>query len=234
MKRRPPADNSRRVRYIDGNSRFVITNKAGRTTQCESFQERKLVLLLERDPTVIDYISQPEPFVYTTGDGRQKTYTPDFRVIRSQLPDEICEVTLSERRLTSDVLRERELAAQEVCQANGWIYRVFTENVLPDDTETANLLAFYGARSVRCANSEIQDLAWSELADNEIHMSQLIERIVLKQSCDQGAVHLTLRHLIWHGVLEIDWHQLFYLTTSWTGKTLAPTAMVWRGGVSNG
>lgn len=230
MKRRPPADNSRRVRYIEGNSRFVITNKMGRTVQCESFQERKLALLLERDRTVVDYISQPEPLVYTTAGGRQKTYTPDFRVIRLQSPDEIFEVTLKERRLTRPALLDREAAARQICQTNGWIYRVFTETVLPDDTETANLLAFYSARSRRCANPEILDIALAELEDNSIHMTDLIERIVLKQPGGHGAVHLTLRHLIWHGILEIDWQQLFYLTTSWSGKTLAPTALLWRGG----
>jgi hypothetical protein len=68
MKRKPPVGNSRRVQYIDGNSRYVITNKAGKTVQCESFQERKLALLLERDHTVVDYTSQPDPFHYTTAD----------------------------------------------------------------------------------------------------------------------------------------------------------------------
>lgn len=233
MKSRPPADNSRRVRYIDGNSRFVITNKTGRTVQCESFQERKLALLLERDRTVIDYISQPDPLVYTTAGGRQRTYTPDFRVIRSQSPDEIYEVTLEERRLTRPTLRERETAAKELCHAKGWVYRVFTETVLPNDTETANLLAFYGARPERCANPEIRDITLAELADNSMHMTGLIERIVGKQSCNHGTVHLTLRHLIWYGILEIDWQQLFYLTTSWSGKTLSPTAFVWRGDGKN-
>lgn len=229
MKRRPPAENSRRVRYIDGNSRFVITNKTGRTVQCESFQERKLALLLERDRTVIDYISQPEPFVYTTANGRQKTYTPDFRVTRRGEPDEIYEVTLEERRLNRPALLEREAAARQICKANGWLYRVYTETVLPDDTETANLLAFYGARSGRCANPEIREIARTELTHNKLHMADLIDRIVRKQTCHHGAVHLMLRHLIWHGILEINWQWLFYLTTSWSGKTLAPTALVWRG-----
>lgn len=229
MKRRPPTENSRRVRYIDGNSRFVITNKTGKTVQCESFQERKLALLLERDQTVVDYISQPEPFVYTTAGGRQKTYTPDFRVMRFHAPDEIYEVTLEQRRLNRPTLREREAAARQICEDKGWLYRVFTETVLPDDTETANLLAFYGARSERCANLEIRDIALAELAHNSLHMTDLIERIVAKHSGNHGGVHLTLRHLIWYGILEIDWQQLFYLTTSWTGKTLAPTALVWRG-----
>jgi hypothetical protein len=56
-----------RLRFIselNKNIYSVITNKTGRTVQYESFYEFKLTLMLERDPTVLDYISQPETFEF--------------------------------------------------------------------------------------------------------------------------------------------------------------------------
>ncbi len=56
-----------RLRFISDqnkNIRGVITNKTGRTVQYGSFNEFKLTLILERDPTVLDYISQPETFEF--------------------------------------------------------------------------------------------------------------------------------------------------------------------------
>ena len=52
LKRKPPAGNIRRVAPISNNLRYAITSKADETVQCESFQERKLTLLFDRDPTI--------------------------------------------------------------------------------------------------------------------------------------------------------------------------------------
>jgi len=40
---------------IDNNLRYTVTSKADETVQCESFQERKLTLLFDRDPTIEAY-----------------------------------------------------------------------------------------------------------------------------------------------------------------------------------
>lgn len=60
MKRKPPAGNVRRVISLGNNFRGVTTNKRGHLVQFEAEQERKLILLLERDALVVDYVSQPE------------------------------------------------------------------------------------------------------------------------------------------------------------------------------
>jgi len=69
LKRKPPSGNVRRVAPIEKNLRYAITSKAGETIQCESFQERKLALLLDRDLTVQEYRSQPERFSFTDSFG---------------------------------------------------------------------------------------------------------------------------------------------------------------------
>ena len=58
MKRKPPTGNVRRAISLGNNFRGVTTNKQGHLVQFESEQERKLILLLERDPLVVDYVSQ--------------------------------------------------------------------------------------------------------------------------------------------------------------------------------
>jgi hypothetical protein len=58
-------------------------------------------------------------------------------------------------------------------------------------------------------------------------MENLIREVMVESQLPQGKVHIVLRHLIWHGVLVIDWQQLFYQTTAWTGKTLSASAYVW-------
>src|SRR6266705_3169755 len=55
LKRKPPTGNVRRVAPIGNNLRYAITSKADETVQCESFQERKLTLLFDRDPTIQEY-----------------------------------------------------------------------------------------------------------------------------------------------------------------------------------
>ena len=56
LKRRPPVGNARRVTAIGQNIRGVMTNKAGHVVQFESFLERSLLLRLDCDPTVQDYV----------------------------------------------------------------------------------------------------------------------------------------------------------------------------------
>src|SRR5260221_14514524 len=100
MNRKPPAGNVRRVKPMGDSLRHTLTSKTGRTIQCESFNEYKLVLCLERDKTVKDYLSQPEVLHYVTKDGKAHRYTPDFKVWRGDDRIEIKAETVDERANT--------------------------------------------------------------------------------------------------------------------------------------
>src|SRR5260370_19551529 len=154
LKRKPPAGNVRRVAPIDNNLRYAITSKADETVQCESFQERKLTLLFDRDPTVQEYRSQPEQFAFTDSQGKARTYIPDFILWRTTGEVEIHEVTLTSRQDRFSI-QEREKAARDICQQRGWRYVVHTEATLPQATEEANLLALYRYRPSIYANAAI-------------------------------------------------------------------------------
>jgi TnsA endonuclease N terminal len=130
LRRKPPKGNVRRVTSINRNLRGVLTNEVGQTVQFESFEERILSLQFQRDRSVKDFRSQPFTFTFTDEDKRERKYTPDFVVWRSDNSIEIHEVTLTERRERSRS-REREQAAQKICQEKGWKYVVHTEHTLP-------------------------------------------------------------------------------------------------------
>jgi hypothetical protein len=149
LKRKPPEGNVRRVTSIGQNLRGVITNKMGRIVQFESFAERTLLLVLERDRSVIDYGSQPETFEFVDRYGKARRYTPDFIVWKENGEIEIHEVTRTERRGGTGAC-EREYAAQKICQARGWRYIVHTEQSLPQQTEVTNLLALVAYRLRDC------------------------------------------------------------------------------------
>ena len=109
LKRKPPTGNVRRVAPISNNLRYAIISKADETVQCESFQERKLTLLFDRDLTVQEYRSQPERFAWTDADGHSRTYVPDFIVWKTTGEIEIHEVTLTDRQDKLSI-QEREKA----------------------------------------------------------------------------------------------------------------------------
>src|SRR2546421_4330768 len=154
LKGKPPAGNIRRVAPIGNNLRYAITSKADETVQCESFQERKLTLLFDRDPTIQEYRSQPLQFTFTDTQKKTHTYVPDFMVWKTTGEVEIHEVTLTSRQEKMSI-EAREKAAREICQMEGWRYVVHTEATLPQATEEANLLALYRYRPTIYANAAV-------------------------------------------------------------------------------
>ena len=54
LKRKPPLGDVRRVRSMGLNLPGVTTNKNGHTVQFESFAERILLILFERDKKVLE------------------------------------------------------------------------------------------------------------------------------------------------------------------------------------
>jgi len=225
FKRRPPTGNVRRVGSNGHNIRGVITNKAGRLVQFESWAERALILRLDRDPAVVDYQSQPERFEFSDEQGRQRSYTPDFKVWRRNGAIEIHEVTLTRRRRRPDI-RRREQAAREICRERGWQYVVHTEQGLPQGSELANLLALAGYRPTVYANQGVANAAFKQLAS---HQPQTLAVVVnqVKQSLNlaEGQVTAALGHLLWSGQLGADLNQLLF-----DQGTLVPGVQIWLDG----
>ncbi len=223
LKRKPPAGNIRRVAPIGNNLRYAIASKADKTVQCESFQERKLTLLFDRDSTVQDYRSQPERFAFTDSFGNSRTYVPDFMVWKTTGEIEIHEVTLTER-LERVSIQEREQAARKICQQRGWRYIVHTEATLPQATEEANLLALYRYRPSIYANATVTVAIHQRLnGDKQKSVHTLIGELTQELSLPKPSVISALCHLIWHRVIDID------LTSRllFVNAAFAPDVQIW-------
>jgi hypothetical protein len=209
-KRKPPVGNARRVRSSGHNIRGVITNKAGHLVQFESWLERALILRLDRDREVLDYRSQPETLKFTDEQGKERVYTPDFKVWRRNGAIEIHEVTLSKRRVRPDIQR-RERAAREICQARDWHYVVHTEQALPQGSELANLLALAGYRPAVYANQTVVQAVGERLtAHQPVTFAVLAKQLSRNLNMPEGQVTATLCHLLWHGALMTDLDQLLF------------------------
>src|SRR5258708_35935269 len=166
LKRKPATGNVRSVAPIDNTLRYTIASKADETVQCESFQERKLTLLFDRDPTIQEYRSQPIQFAFTDAQKKTHTYVPDFMVWKTTGEVEIHEVTLTSRQERLSI-QDREKAAREICQTEGWRYVVHTEETLPQATEEANLLALYRYRPTIYAHPSVTAAVRAHLSTGE-------------------------------------------------------------------
>ena len=222
FKRKPPPGNVRRVVSIGNNFRGVTTNKQGHLVQFESEQERKLVLLLERDPSVADYLSQPEVLSYQDADGRIRTYTPDFKVWRTDGCIELHEVTVEARRAARPSLQQRETAAHALCQVRGWRYLVHTDQTLPTGYEYASLDFLAAFRSQAYASPECTGWWLAQLAERgPVHPGQILAQA--ESAFDPGLLLDSLYHLLWHDAVQMNWQQPFL----WRGA-FHPAARIWR------
>jgi hypothetical protein len=209
MKRKPPPGNARRVQNMGRNLRYTLTNKAGRVVQCESFQERKLALLLERDPTVRDYGSQPEQIRWIDEAGKSHAYIPDFIVWRTDDTIELHEVTLTQRQGNAHN-QVRQAAAQESCQTRGWTYRVHTELDLPNNIYTANLLALYAYRSTSYFDASLTIHLMTLLTHGIHQVADLIPQLHANTQVAIPRIYATLLHLLWHDQLEANLERLLF------------------------
>lgn len=221
LKRKPPPGNVRRTVSLGNNFRGVTTNKQGRVIQFESEQERKLVLLLERDPMVVDYISQPETLRFRDSRGRDRRYTPDFKVWYAGGQIELHEVTVETRRQNLDSLHEREAAAHKICQQRGWRYVVHTDQTLPSGYEYVNLdfLSAFRAQTHITA----QTAAW--WLDQLAGRACTHPRVILSPpdaTPSAGVLLNGLYHLLWHSVVMTDLHRPLL----WHGD-FHPEARLW-------
>lgn len=224
FKRKPPPGNVRRVSSSGQNIRGVITNKAGRAVQFESWAERSLLLRLDRDPEVKDYGSQPETFEYVDEQGKTRRYTPDFIVWRTD-GIEIHEVTCSERRVRSR-MKQREAAGVETCAARGWGYCIHTEQDLPQGGELANLLALFRYRPTAYAHQDVTEAVRVGLRSGEpVALSALTRQVAQELDLPEPRVTAAIGHLLWHGQLRTDLNRLMFGPT-YTG--LMSGILVWQ------
>lgn len=222
LKRKPPEGDVRRVTSMGLNLPGVTTNKNGHTVQFESFAERILLVLFERDKTVLDYRSQPETFEFTDRDKKLRRYTPDFKVWRADGTIEIHEVTRTERQ-EQPRMSEREAGARKICQDRQWKYIVHTEQTLPQTTEATNLLALLRYRLKIYGHSSVIAAVQEHLRQNSlVHLQRCAEYVARRLNMAEPVIFATLCHLLWHGELCTDLQRLLIFDNAFM-----PGATVW-------
>jgi len=211
FKRRPPENNVRRVQHVSGNQRYTITSKAGETVQCESNLERRLALRADRNPNVKRYTSQPETLQFIDSKGHRSHYTPDFRLEFFNGDVELHEVTLESRRQEKASIRAREEIARLICNARGWKYVVHIQEVLPNDTELANLFRFYSFRPNGFGNNLIARLIKNSLMSKQPRLArQIVEELSKEHDIAANVLYPVLAHMVWHNELDINWQVPFF------------------------
>ena len=221
MKRKPPPGNVRRAISLGNNFRGVISNKRDHLVQFESEQERKLILLLERDRSVVDYGSQPETLIFSDEKGHQRKYTPDFQVWRINGQIELHEVTVQSRRESRESLQEREVAAQRICQERGWRYTVHTDQTLPSGFEYVSLDFLSAFRAECYGDVEAGDWWMGKLkGQGQVHPRFVINK--LEQNLKADVLLNSLYHMLWYAKVEMNWCQPFF----WKGD-FHPQARIW-------
>jgi hypothetical protein len=222
LKRKPPPGNVRRVHSNGLSIRGTLTNKAGRIVQFESHREYTLTLRFERNHRIVDYGSQPLTFTFPDEHGKGHTYTPDFIAWLDDGSIEIHEVTDTKRRTRPDI-RQREEAAEAICRERHWKYVVHTQETLPEDSELANLLFLFRYRPQVYSNERVAETLLKLLVSNQpVQLRGLVAHLVSELSMPSPEVVAAIGHLLWHGVLSTNLHQLLFIHSFF-----APKAVVW-------
>jgi len=245
-KRRPPPGNVRIVQSISNNIRSLIVNKQGNLVQAESFAERILFLLLERDRRVRDYCSQPAVAVvtWTDADGVTHRYVPDaiawywggqvvvYEVTRSERRD--LEKAIAGRTLTSDQIatlrkavrhsREREKEAGREYGKRGWGYVVLTEVTLPQATEVANLFTLYRYRPTCHVDEGVAAVVMDRLAiDSPCTLDALVTLAAHECGLPTPQSCAAVCHYLWRGDIAVD----LRATLLFRDGDLVPHISVW-------
>jgi hypothetical protein len=206
FKRKIPEGNVHRAVSHGLNQPGQIINKNGRQVQHEINDVHWLILRLDRDRKVEDYMSFPEIFHYIDANGRRKPFKPPLKVWIVDGTVQIHALESGPGATTGiDAPSRRDAAMSEICRSRGWEYVVHRRADLPKETEVANLLALLYYRPTAYADTLVAEQAQLCLsARRHVVLHQLITDIALLTGTSAVAVQHTLCHMLWHGHLETD------------------------------
>lgn len=122
------------IRKVRSNGRTIVglvTSEKNKGVQFESTLEENFLYLLSFDNEVKTYVSQPVRISFTDGNGKKRSYVPDFLVEYSGKPSVLFEVKTREwiknNRAEHKINNE---AAKQFAAGKGWEFRVITDKEL--------------------------------------------------------------------------------------------------------
>ena len=208
--RRPPAGSARRFAVKGLNLRATLTNKAGRTVQYESRAEHALILLLDRDPGVLDYGTYVGDAPVGAVRAARAAYAPQCQVWHVDGRVELHRIRPA--GAGADPLPGGlEAADRALCRARGWAFVAHAAATLTAEPAFANLLALYGYRPTAYAHDDVADAARAALAGGGARaIAPLVGELAARLDLAPGTVGAAVGHLLWHGTLAfaLDAHLL--------------------------
>jgi hypothetical protein len=158
----------------------------------ESWAERDVAMMLDFDPDVVGFSSQPFWLTWTQGD-EQRRYAPDYFVRRADGSGTVIDVRAEEPVEPRDA--EALAAAERACQEVGW---VFWRTAGPEGTPAANVRWLAGYRHARCLCSDMAEALTRVFAAPTplLHGANL--------AGDPLAVLPVLYHLLWKHTLTVE------------------------------
>jgi len=209
----------RRYAYTSGHA---ATSKASVSQTFESGLERDFYQLLEFDPDVARYETQPVTLNWQVGSGRPSRYTPD--VLVHYHPETGRRPTLFEVKphavLHSDwhLFRPRFKAAIKWCRSRGYDFRIVTDvDIKTPLLRNAKFLLAYTDSRLRVAGEERMSRYRDALLKGVPVGAATTPRELVESVTTSSAVRAELIPYVWnlvaHGRLVADLDQPISMTT---------------------
>ncbi len=162
----------------------------------ESLNERDYMYLLEIDPDVVSYRSQPLKISYTLNN-QLRRYTPDFFVQRRSR-EQIVEIK-PEKRLNQDQNLQLFQVMNSLGQSQGWEFIVITDKMIKKEPLLSNLKLLYRYAQIRLTLQNL--MVCHQYFTNQPPIPLLTAQ---KHLQPQGITRAMLLKLIFLGFLETD------------------------------
>lgn len=151
----------------------------------ESWAERDVAMMLDFDPDVVAFSSQPFRLTWTQGD-EERRHPPDYFARLADGSGVVIDVRADDQTELQDA--EAFAATERACRAVGWMFRRTSG---PDATLAANVRWLAGYRHARCYRDDIAGALLEGFAVGKPLMSGA------RDAGDPIAVLPVLYHLMW-------------------------------------
>ncbi len=158
----------------------------------ESWLERDVAMMLDFDPEVVTFSSQPFWLIWAQ-DGEQRRHVPDYFARLADGTGVVIDVRPDDRIERRDA--EAFAATERACREAGWVFR---RTAGPGAVLAANVRWLAGYRHRRCYRGEVAGLVAGVFAEPKPLMAGA------REAGDPLGVLPVLYHLLWKQVLSAD------------------------------